>query len=104
MLPYSRFSAINWRRTRLGLPPAKHHDFDELGGQYGGIVATTFRNFPSYPQRYMEPLQEPPSDPVVKIEPLKPLTQPAIYTSDDLHVRQFTETTTRRFVRTHCAA
>jgi hypothetical protein len=80
------------------------HDFDELGCQYGGIVATTFRNFPSYPQRYMEPLQTPPCDPVVKIEPLKPLTQPVIYTADDLHVRQFTGTTARRFARTHRAA
>jgi hypothetical protein len=80
------------------------HDFDELGDHYGGIVATTFRNFPSYPQRYMEPLQAPPSDPAVKIEPLKPLTQPVIYTSDDLHVRRFTETTTRRFAPTHGAA
>jgi hypothetical protein len=80
------------------------HDFSALGDQYGDVFATTFRNFPSYPQRYMEPLETPPSDPVVKIEPLKPLTQPAVYTSGDLHVRQFTETTTRRATRTHRAA
>ena len=26
-----------------------------LEQRYGGVVATTFRNFPSFPQRYMEP-------------------------------------------------
>jgi hypothetical protein len=72
------------------------HDFRGLAERFGGVVATTFRNFPSYPQRYMAPLQAPPSDPVVKIEPLKPLTQPLVYTADDLHLRQFTEATTRR--------
>lgn len=80
------------------------HDFSTLGDQYGDVFGTTFRNFPSYPQRYMEPLETPPSDPVVKIEPLKPPTQPAIYTSEDLHLRQFTETTTRRAARAHRAA
>jgi hypothetical protein len=80
------------------------HDFSVLAQQYGEVHATTFRNFPSYPQRYMEALQAPPSDPAVKIEPLKPLTQPVVYTSDDLNLRQFTETTTRRAVRTHRAA
>ena len=28
---------------------------------------------------------------IVKVEPLKPLTQPSLYTEDDLHIRQFTE-------------
>jgi hypothetical protein len=72
------------------------HDFGELVDLHGGVVATTFRNFPSYPQRYMEALQAPPSDPAVKIEPLKPQSQPLIYTTDDLHLRQFTHGTTRR--------
>ena len=30
-------------------------DFAELQRRYGGVTATTFRNFPSFPQRYMEP-------------------------------------------------
>jgi hypothetical protein len=74
-------------------------DFAELQERFGGVVATTFRNFPSFPQRYMEPRTELPVDPMVKLEPLKPLTQPALYTEDDLHVRQFTDTTTRRLTR-----
>ena len=72
------------------------HDFDTLQEHHGAVVATTFRNFPSYPQRYMQALRMPPSDPAVKIEPLKPLTQPVIYTDGDLHLRQFSDSTTRR--------
>ena len=72
------------------------HDFRELQTRFGSVAATTFRNFPSYPQRYMEALEAPPSDPVVKIEPIKAQSQPEIYTADDLHVRQFTEGATRR--------
>jgi hypothetical protein len=32
-------------------------------------------------------------------EPLKPLTQPVLYTEDDLHVRQFTGSRTSRLSR-----
>jgi hypothetical protein len=74
-------------------------DFATLNARHGGVVATTFRNFPSFPQRYMERLEMPPSDCTVRVEPLKPLTQPVLYSEDDLHVRQFTETSTRRMRR-----
>jgi hypothetical protein len=74
-------------------------DFSELQRQFGGVVATTFRNFPSFPQRYMEPCSALPVDSTVKVERLKPLTQPSLYTEDDLHVRQFTDTSTRRLTR-----
>ena len=74
-------------------------DFAGLSERHGGVVATTFRNFPSFPQRYMEALAAPPLDPAIKIEPLKPPTQPMLYTEDDLHMRQFTDTTTRRLTR-----
>src|SRR5918993_1919841 len=30
------------------------YDFDELGARHGSVVGTTFRNFPSFPQRYMQ--------------------------------------------------
>jgi len=72
------------------------HDFTQLNERFGGVVATTFRNFPSFPQRYMEPLDLPASDQSVRIEPIKPLTQPVLYTEKDLHVRQFTDDKTRR--------
>ncbi len=80
------------------------HDFHGLANRFGGVVATTFRNFPSYPQRYMEAMQAPPADPAVRIEPLKAQTQPLIYTADDLHLRQFTEGTTRRIAAAERAA
>lgn len=76
-----------------------HDDFAGLTTRYGGVVATTFRNFPSYPQRYMEPVDLPASDPLLRIEPLKPITQPPLYTEDDLHIRQFTGGRARRRTR-----
>ena len=75
------------------------YDFAELTGRFGGVVATTFSNFPSFPQRYMEIIDLPTSEPRVKVEPLKTQTQPAIYTEDDLHVRQFTDASSRRLTR-----
>jgi hypothetical protein len=67
-------------------------DFPGLQASYGSVLATTFRNFPSFPQRYMAPCDtlsanEPAG---IKIEPLKRLTQPPLYTERDLLVRQFT--------------
>jgi hypothetical protein len=72
------------------------HDFAGLNSTYGGVLATTFRNFPSFPQRYMEPLEMPAADCTVRVEPLKRLTQPVVYTEHDLHVRQFTGSRTSR--------
>jgi hypothetical protein len=71
-------------------------DFAGLNAKYGGVVSTTFRNFPSFPQRYMERLDLPPADCTVRVEPLKPFTQPALYTEQDLHIRQFTGSRTNR--------
>ena len=47
----------------------------------------------------MERVNLPASDPMLKIEPLKRPTQPLLYTEDDLHIRQFTESSTRRLTR-----
>jgi hypothetical protein len=48
------------------------YSFAELTAMHGGVVALTFRNFPSFPQRYMEPLAAPPKvQPHVKVEPVK---------------------------------
>lgn len=81
-------------------------DFANLNERFGGVVGTTFSNFPSFPQRYMETIDLPAAEPRVKLEPLKPPSQPAIYTEDDLHIRQFTEASSRRLTRKgqHCAA
>jgi hypothetical protein len=79
------------------------HDFTTLESRFGGIVGTSFRNFPSFPQRYIERLAvQPPSEPdmaAVRIEPLHMTQQPTHYTEDDLHVREFSSTVSRRLVR-----
>lgn len=76
------------------------YDFAELQRRHGGVMGTTFRNFPSFPQRYMEPCSTLPVEQAgVRVEPLKRVGQPALYTERDLHVRQFTDATARRVVR-----
>ncbi len=68
------------------------HGFSGLVHRHGGLVATTFRTFPSFPQRYMEALEGPPVDATaVKIEPIKSTNRPVRYTEADLCVRQFFE-------------
>ena len=78
-------------------------DFIGLESRYGGIVGTTFRTFPSFPQRYVERLAEQmpcESDGVgVRVEPLRVAHQPTRYTQDDLHIRQFMKDTSRRLIR-----
>jgi hypothetical protein len=82
-----------------GLYEFLQHDFAALTARHEGIVATTFRNFPSFPQRYMQAVDMPPVEPVVPIEPMKAPSQPLLYTEDDLQIRQFTEQTSRRLTR-----
>ena len=39
------------------------HDFASLDAGHGGVVGTSFRTFPSFPQRYIERLaDQPPCD------------------------------------------
>jgi hypothetical protein len=79
------------------------YDFTSLESMFGGVVATSFRTFPSYPQRYIERLAEQPACEAdtddVKIEPLHAVQQPTRYTQDDLHIRQFTRTASNRLIR-----
>ena len=70
------------------------YDFAGLTERYGGVVCTTFRNYPSFPQRYHERVRlkaEAPKD--VKIEKVKPVSQPTRYTERDLARRLFTPQT-----------
>jgi hypothetical protein len=67
------------------------YNFNGLTERYGGVVCTTFRNYPSFPQRYNEGVRldaEAPDG--VRIEPLKPASQPERYTERDLAKRVFT--------------
>jgi hypothetical protein len=75
-------------------------DFDALDSRHGGVVATTFRTFPSFPQRYIEraPTQRVcEADAVgVVVEPLQLTRQPTHYTDRDLQTRLFCKETSRR--------
>jgi len=79
------------------------HDFDTLESRFGGVVGSSFRTFPSYPQRFIEPLTPQPaieSDLAnVEVEPIRTIRQPRRYTEDDLHIRQFSRQSSRRLVR-----
>jgi hypothetical protein len=76
-------------------------DFEGLVKTSGGIVSTTFRNFPSFPQRYVERAPVQPhceSDAQIVIEPVGSPSQ-TCYTEDDLHVRQFFKSASRKPIR-----
>ncbi len=79
------------------------HDFRTLESRYGGLVGTSFRTFPSYPQRFIERLASQPACEAdaegVQVEPLRVPQTPTHYTEDDLHTRQFLSETSRRLVR-----
>jgi hypothetical protein len=78
------------------------YDFAALERRYGGVSATTFRNFPSFPQRYIELLPasaEPQTLPSTVIQPLRVPTRSQYFTERDLGVRQFLPETTRRIAR-----
>src|SRR3954464_9872761 len=68
-------------------------DFASLTAECGGGPGTGLRNFPSFPQRYIEQLEKQvpggadASD--VAVEPLRTPGTPTRFTEDDLHVRQF---------------
>jgi hypothetical protein len=83
-----------------------HH---ELAGRFGGVVGTSFRGFPSYPQRYTEVLDPQPAvaaDMSCRIEPLKVPRVATRYNEDDLVIREFLPATSRQLVRKgkFCAA
>ncbi|MGE5815499.1 MAG: hypothetical protein ACM36C_13505 [Acidobacteriota bacterium] len=78
------------------------YDFSGLRARHGTVVCTTFRNFPSFPQRYIEPLSEQPPEPVaadLPVEPIRRCSQPSLYTEQDVAFREFTGSGTRRHAR-----
>jgi hypothetical protein len=95
-------------------PDPRVYDFlrynhSELTARYGGVVGTSFRGFPSYPQRYTEVLEPQPAlaaDAGCRIEPLKVARVPTRYNEDDLVMREFLGTTSRQVIRKgkFCAA
>jgi len=65
-------------------------DFAGLRARYGSVAGTTFRTFPSFPQRYIETLESQPSAPSCGcIQPLPQRGTPTHYTERDLITREF---------------
>ncbi len=78
------------------------HNFTALTESSGGVVGTTFRSFPSYPQRYTEVLDPQPASPpdvTCRVEPMKVPRVMTRYTEDDLVIRQFMPQTSRQMIR-----
>ena len=74
-------------------------NFEELSNNFGGVTGTAFRGYPSYPQRYTEivdPQPAPPADVGCRVDPLKVPQAVALYTENDLVVREFFRQTSRR--------
>ncbi len=67
------------------------HDFNTLRERHGGVSATTFRQYPSYPQRYQEPLCTQPEAPQVDVVPFSRRQRQRQFTESDLCVRVFSE-------------
>jgi len=86
------------------------YSFAELTEKFGGIVGTTFRSFPSYPQRFTEVVNPQPAPPTemegCRVDPVKTPRVATRFTEDDIIVRQFMPTTSRALVRKgkSCAA
>lgn len=89
------------------------YDFQGLDRRYGGVAGTTFRSYPSFPQRYVETLVPQPEDPTdadLALERLQTRPVQTRYTQDDLHLRRFLPHAARRVgvpasaASQHCAA
>ena len=75
------------------------YSFDELTDRFGGIAGHAFRGFPSYPQRYTEVLAPQPASPPdvsCRVEPLAVPRATAAYTEQDLVMREFSRTGSKR--------
>ena len=85
------------------------YSFGELTERHGGIVGTSFKAFPSYPQRYTEVLSPQPAEAgevECRVEPLKVPKVTTRFTEDDLVIREFLPQSSRQLVRKgrYCAA
>jgi hypothetical protein len=78
------------------------HDFRALHAMHGSVIGTTFRSFPSYPQRFIERLVvQPAATPElasVEVEALPLPRQRVTYSEADLVLREFGRTASRRLV------
>jgi hypothetical protein len=85
------------------------YNYEELSARYGGVVGTTFRAFPSYPQRFTEVLHPQPAASAemdCRVDPLKVTRLETRFTEEDLVMREFLPSSSRQLVRKgrFCAA
>jgi hypothetical protein len=75
-------------------------DFAGLIAKHGRVVGTTFRNFPSYPQIYLERLSDQSlaldAGADASVVPLRKPSQPPVYGEADLDLREFHSCGARR--------
>jgi hypothetical protein len=72
-------------------------DFNGLVKRHGGVIATTFRDFPAFPQRYRERVAEQPRGPrTAQVVSLPPRVHRRHFTEADLAQREFLAGSTRR--------
>jgi hypothetical protein len=77
------------------------YGFEELSDRFGPVTATTFRTFPSFPQRYVETLNAQPSAPPCDcIQPIRKPQLQTVYTERDLETRLFLPRAASPAVRT----
>jgi hypothetical protein len=77
------------------------YGFEELTGRFGPVTATTFRTFPSFPQRYVETLHaQPGAPPCDCIQPIRQPQVQTVYTERDLETRLFLPCASARAART----
>jgi hypothetical protein len=76
------------------------HNLAELTATFGGMVGTTFRSFPSYPQRYTEVLDPQPMQAEMncRVEPLKVPRVRTSFTENDLVMREFRPHSSRQLI------
>jgi hypothetical protein len=80
------------------------HDFVSLERLHGRVTGTTFRTFPSYPQRYVEVVTDQPVvEPGVRVEPVRSSVLRTRYTDADLDLREFSLRASRRLQRSRAA-
>lgn len=73
------------------------HDFAELARRSGAVAGTTFRAYPSFPQRYRMRLEDQPKGPrVPHVVPLHETRNARRFTDADLELRAFTPRSARR--------
>lgn len=64
-------------------------DQRELARRFGGVAGTTFRNYPSFPQRYLVAVDPQPGPPEGGLVRIRPHRQPTVYTEEHLQRRRF---------------